>query len=380
MIYIKKCFDTHSVFLFILFIMLLFFLGCCRLVVTSQPEGAAIYYSTGVGQQIEWKPWPPSNKPRKPATTPETRYTFLRNNYFVRVDLPGYYQPEPQLVEMLPLKNFKVAFLLEETPETFAHKQMEKGLVLYKGEWVNPQEKDLIFENGQWFSREEKFVLEQRRRGLILYKGAWMTPLEKETLIMEEYRQKGFVQYKGEWMEREQFEKEQRIDRTVAELVETSGTQQMESPKVVGIIRGERSKIRLFNGTGNAATFYLSGAESQSIKIEGYDSTVILIPPGEYTILVNEIQYDELQKPIGSLREYVSATLESGFQYSLSYEGHPLSLPIKTKDVDQYIKETFEIPSIEVPIDENEIKNLRRPRRPPGESKEQSPQRRNNAR
>lgn len=352
----------------LIFLSLLVFVeltGCCMVIVTSEPPNAEILYMTEKGDSLIWQSWC-SSSDGTPAKTPKKHITFRRGTYFFRTYLAGYYDPEPQLVELIPLKITKVHFRLQERPETFARRQREKGLVFYKNQWVDPEKEGLVNYKGKWMSKEERFALQQREKGLELYKGKWVTPEQKKELIAEEYRAKGFIQYKGRWLTKEEYENEKKIDDTVAEIVLTSGTQQeVEPPKVVGIIQSDKCKLRLFNGTGNVALFYISGNESTFQRIEGYDSKVIMLLPGEYTIaIVEEASYVSAEEKKTPRPQVVKAHLKEGFQYSLTYEGGLLRLPVTSKNIDKYIKEKFEIPQIEVPVSEEEIEKTRRPTGP----------------
>ncbi|MCD6385672.1 hypothetical protein J7M23_07815 [Candidatus Sumerlaeota bacterium] len=335
-------------------------------IISSDPPNAEILYTTEKGDSLVWQPWCATSKGIS-ARTPKRHITFRRGCYFFRTHLDGYYDPEPQLVELLPLKITRVHFSLQERPETFARRQREKGLVFYKNQWVEPVKAGLVNYKGKWMSKEEKFAIEQKEKGLVLFRGKWVSPAEKAELIAEEYRAKGLIHYKGRWVKREEYEKEKQIDETVAKIVSTSDTQQrLEPPKVVGIIRSNKCKLRLFNGTGNVALFYISGTESSLIRIEEYDSKVIMLLPGEYAIAVTEEEPLNTEERKSAHAQVTKARLRGGFQYSLTYEGEPLRLPVTSKNVDKYIKEKFEIPEIEIPVSEDEIKKIRRPKRPSG--------------
>ncbi len=360
--------------------LLLFLSGCSLLIIDSNPRGAEILYTGNDTRAMRWEIWCPSDN-EHPSTTPKWHLTFKRGTFFFRTHLEDYYEPEPQLVEVLPLRISKVTFDMEEKPDSFARRQREKGLVFYEGEWVNPVDAGLVQYNGKWITEEQRFEIQQREKGLVKYGGKWMTPEEKEALLAEEYRAQGLVKYKGKWLKIEVYEDEKAIDDKVEQLRMTGETQELDVPIVVGIIRSEKAKIRLFNGVGNAAMFYLSGPESLKFLIDGYDSEVTMMAPGDYIIAVEETRTTETLRERYVPPHIVQSNLKDGFQYSLTYEGEPVSIPVKSEDVDEYIDEKFQIPTIEIPISEQEIEELRKPRlperTPSGEPGQRRPPRQN---
>ncbi len=339
----------------------LIFSGCSYMVVTSSPPGAEIYYAEDTGQHLLWKPWRPG-RDSTPATTPCRVLTFRRDNYFLRTTLDGYHEPEPQLVEQLPFTRTRAHFDLEQTEETFEQQQRAKGMVQYKGSWVDPAGAGLVNVDGEWITREEQFAREQRAKGLVLYKGAWLTPEEKSVKVAEEYEQRGFIRYKDRWRRREQYELEKQIDATVDLVRETTATRLLDPPEVVGILRGDKVKIRMFNGTGKDARFLLSGTKSLSMSVSGYGSEVAMVSPGEYTIAVSEQADMVTTSPVAAAKKYdfITTTLEPGFQYSFTYQGQPEQLPVKMQNVDRYIQERFTLPTIDIPIDEGKLEKLRK--------------------
>lgn len=77
-----------------------------------------------------------------------------------------------------------------------------KGLVLYDGRWITPDEKfkleqkakGLELYDGQWMNREQIAEAKDRAaQGLVLYDGKWMTPDQKKEA-------QGLVKFEGEWV------------------------------------------------------------------------------------------------------------------------------------------------------------------------------------
>jgi hypothetical protein len=357
---------------------LIFFLlicGSCAIIkITSDPPGAEIYYSQEMGQRMYWKPWRPDGEGNA-AITPSTALTFKKGFYFLRVHREGYYEPQPQLVELLPFKVTKVKMGLQETSSHFAERQTKKGLVLYKNEWVDPEKEGLVFYNDQWMTQQEFLAADLREKGLVFYRDRWMPPEEKQKLVLQEYSEKGLIQYKGRWIEKEEYNTQKNIDETVAKITLTTGTFQIPQPKLVGSIRGEKAKMRLFNGTGYTINIFISGPDSQKISVEGYDAGVALLGPGNYTIAVEQIQDKSVIEGPDKFYGYVKMPIKPSSQYSLSYEGKGTELPVTSDKVDEFIKEKFEIPTIEVPISDEEIQKLRKPQEDPGQQRRRGPPR-----
>ncbi len=109
---------------------------------------------------------------------------------------------------------------LELDPEhAGAHRAL--GHVLYKGEWMTPEERDaraaseqeaemiargLVRHEDRWVTREEKEKLDL---GLVFHEGRWMTLDERMQLL-------GFEQFRGEWIPRPEAVARRDVDRVVA--------------------------------------------------------------------------------------------------------------------------------------------------------------------
>jgi hypothetical protein len=175
--------------------------------------------------------------------------------YFVQTGLGELELKRSDVVEIVPVKTDREVFderwAAAETADTFhelgewaSNKRMRSlatkawnraielepehspahralGHVLYKDEWMTPEERDaraaadeeaemiergLVQHEDRWVTREEKEKLDQ---GLVFHEGRWMTPDKKMRLL-------GFELFRGDWLPRAEAVAREDVDQVVA--------------------------------------------------------------------------------------------------------------------------------------------------------------------
>lgn len=288
--------------------------GCAYVRITSNPPDAQIFYSkTGMEP---WKPWPPEAS--RPSKTPARKLVISDPYYFVRVQKEGYHPVCPEFLDVGWLRRQHVHFDLEPTPELFAQMQRERGLVLYDGRWVRPEEEGLVEYKGRWMRPEEKFKLEQIDKGLVFYKAEqrWVTPEEMRRLEAKLMRKLGFVLFKNRWVRPQEAELEKLIDRQAQRLAATTGTFQLRIERI-GPVFTSATQLRVADLTGNQLEVLLSGPQSQRVRVHPYNSVTIQSLPGTYTLVVQPVG-----RPGGRIG-VARVRLAPRTRYSASYRGGP---------------------------------------------------------
>ncbi len=257
-----------------------------------------------------WRPWPPlgwSEKallPRDQATTVTTplRETGPWGDYvFISVRMPGYYDPRPQLAPLYILKTTRLRFDLQETPEHFAACQRAAGLVPYRGEWVNPQERGLEEFEGEWMLPDEALARRMKAKGYHQLDGRWLAPAEYEAAFSAQQRSRGLVPFKGRWMGPGDAARERLVDEAVASL-EAMRPGELQPPKVLGRVekRTSLAGLSLINPGVAPVRWLISGPSSQWLDLA--PGQVVLAPelqllPGRYTIVVFSLDPKEKLAP-----------------------------------------------------------------------------------
>lgn len=314
--------------------------GCSHVTIESDPPGAAIYWSpNGVD---DWRPWPPrawSGEPVPAPLTPIRQSGSYSDTVWVTVEMDGYYRPLPQSVQIYPLRREKARFELEPTPEYAAARRRAEGFVRYRGEWVRPEDANLVEFQGAWMTEDEAFRLRQIAAGLVEYEGEWVTPEVRDTRFAEAQRARGLQLFKDRWMTPEAMAAETRIDEEVARIA-TSGPASLEAPKVVGRIDDPVSRVRLLNLTSGPVRFLVSGPTSREALLGPYEPQMadgLVLEPGMYRVAAVPVARDasaattaaqisddvraslaaDLELPI----MYLEQPLAPGFQYQYTFDG-----------------------------------------------------------
>ncbi|MBI5155513.1 hypothetical protein HZA57_09775 [Candidatus Poribacteria bacterium] len=341
--------------------------GCSRLTVESTPPGAEVVWSAdGVGN---WHSWPPVNwsgnaPTSSTALTPLTQRGRYGDALWVTVRKEGFYEPRPQVVQLYTGRHEKLIFDLRETPDAYAARMREQGLVSYNGEWVDPAARGLVEFDGHWLPEAEAFVLSQQAKGLIEYKGEWLSPAEREARFTSDQQALGLVPFKNRWVTPEVQSSETALD---AEVTEAAGGEHdsLEPPKVIGRIEARLAQVQLLNSTGFNVRFLLSGPESRDVLLAPYASYGLVagerlsVPAGRYKVVAKPLTSGlgpaELPASLPSAPPpklaFVEQPLAEGFQYLFNFAGGE-SLDLGDLEDEYKLKEPevpFEIPSIEIP-------------------------------
>ena len=284
-------------------------LDCSMVRVTSDPRGAALYYSeTGTPP---WRPWPPGRK--QPATTPKVRFLWPEPYVYLRAAEGGYYPEEPVFLDARMFRSQRIHFDLEKS---FDQLQRDQGYVWFRGEWMTPEEKfrrqqeeiGLYYyeRTNEWVSAEElahRVAEEQREQGFVRYKGNWVKPEEE-----------GLVEYKGRWMKPEEAEIRRLIDEEVQRIVQSGDTFPFEIERI-GPTFTAGAQMRVADLTGHPLEVLLSGPESQRVEVSSYNSITMVLEPGTYTLTI--LQADQPPAPAA----VDTRMLETKSRYSAVYRG-----------------------------------------------------------
>lgn len=269
--------------------------GCARLVVESNPEGADVLWSPD--GLTPWRPWPPLHWMEYNAepgddvttiTTPLAQKGPHADYVFVTVRKPGYHPPRPRLVGMSLLKTRRLRFDLAETPEHYAERQREAGLVPYQGQWVDPEKEGLVEYEGEWIPEVERTRRRMTAQGLIEFEGKWIKPHEYNVLYASRQRSKGLVEFKDRWVPPAIQRAEEAIDAAVATL-EKANPPEMFPPKVLGRGEGTLAGLGLSSGADVPTRWLLSGPASRWIDLPALgqvDPGSLNLIPGRYTISI----------------------------------------------------------------------------------------------
>lgn len=239
-------------------------------------------------------PWPANSW--ELHDTVENNETPLRTSglfgdtFFVTVEKEGYVRPLPQPVELYGFRKEKLHFDLVLSPEAYAENMREKGYVLFGGEWVDPEEKDLAQYKGIWMEADQARRLEQLSRGLVEYNGGWMTPDEARARERAERKAAGFVLWKGRWARPEAVEEERAIDNETAALAEKTIYTNLSPPDVIMQTGLDAAQVRLRNISEEPVRFLFSGDISREFIVPaggilGIDDRIAL-PAGRYKIAI----------------------------------------------------------------------------------------------
>jgi len=294
--------------------------GCATVSITSDPPGAEIVCSpTGTPP---WQPWPPQAP--KPLTTPARKWVHPDPYYFVRVQQNGYYLTTPTFLDVGLGKRQRVHFQLDPTPELFARRQRERGLVLFEGQWVNPKELNLVEYQGRWMRPAEKFKLEQEAKGLIFHKqlGRWMTRQEMEQIEAEEKQAQGLVRFKSQWVTPVEANLQELIDRQAARLAASTATYELRIDRM-GPMFNPGAELRITDLSGHPLEILLSGPQSRRSRVPPYNTMAIQTLPGSYTLVVQ--QSDSRRTGLMAVGKI---QMEPQNRYSTTYRGGPTSTSI----------------------------------------------------
>ena len=289
--------------------------GCATVTITSDPSNAEVIYSpTGTPP---WLPWPPQAS--TPATTPARKWLRPDPFYFVRVRKDGYYLPPPQFLDMGVWRRQEVRFQLEPTPELFARQQRARGLVLFHGEWVKPEEHNLVEYQGTWITAADKSKLEQQAKGLVFHDALqrWMTPQERERLDAEERRAKGLILVKGQWMTPLEADIQTLIDREAERTLASTVTYELRIERI-GPVFTSGTELRVTDLSGHLLEALLSGPQSRRAQVIPYNTVTIQSLPGTYTLVVRQAD----ARPTG-LVGVSKVRLAAKNRYSATYRGGP---------------------------------------------------------
>lgn len=299
--------------------------GCTsRLVVESDPAGGVVMWSpTGVD---DWRPWPPRawGEPHDPAPlTPLRDSGRWSDVVWITVDKDGFHRPLPQVAQLYPMRSAHLDFQLIETPEAFAARMRAQGLILYRGEWVRPEEQGLVEFAGSWMTPEEAFAARQRAAGLVEYAGEWMTPAERDSRYATDQRAKGLELFKDRWVSPEVREKEERIDAEVAAIA-AAGAEFLEPPRVIGRMDTSDAQVQLVNATSQDVRFLFSGPQSREVVAERYATvTQFHLLPGRYGMAVVPM-VSHMAPPTDSIAVRLPQLIETEQQFRPTYTEHPV--------------------------------------------------------
>ncbi len=319
-----------------LFITALLVVGCAGVRIESDPPDALILHSrTGM------PPWQPYGGKEKPLLTPATLHYLDRGVYFFRVTKQGYFSTLPQLAEVYPLHKETLHFTLAKTPELLEKEYLARGYIRLGDKWIDPEKAGLVKYRGRWMKSAEKFTEMQRARGLVLYAGKWTTPAERDVAVAADQRKKGLVPFKGRWITLAERTAEQDVDNHVEEAF-SKPHREISPASVIGTIPQDAARVRLLNGTGAPVIFYLSGAESQGVPLDAYESKNIDLLPEQYRVAV--ISAGGETQPACRIQVF-----QPGHRYSLIEEGEPLKVTSDRILTPEEIKKKFDIPELAIP-------------------------------
>ncbi|MBX3729615.1 MAG: hypothetical protein KF858_10560, partial [Candidatus Sumerlaeia bacterium] len=346
--------------------------GCARLEVTSQPADARVVWSP-TADEGDWRPWPPRAWDASAVSTGVVTPLKSRGRYgdaiWIRVEKDGYFAPLPQPVQLYMFRDEKVHFDLKETPATYASRMQAQGLVLWRGEWVRPQDHNLVEHRGVWMLADEAEALEMTAKGLVRYGGEWLTREEYGRRFAADQLAAGLVLHKDRWVSPEVKAAEEAVDARVAN-VRSNQSNPLEAPKVIGRIDSSDSELQVVNSTSRTARVLFSGPQSRELLVEPYQTyTRLFLPAGRYeivaqpateapSVLPSESQDPREQSIIPQLiqREgrmvpfYVEHPLAGGYKYLLTYDG---GLTVDFGRAEDYRIPTptlpSDLPTIEVP-------------------------------
>lgn len=375
------------------------FLGGCAttLNVASEPAGAQVLWSpTGVQ---DWRPWPPrtwnatiSDQEREPVFTPYKDSATFSDTVWITVEKEGYYRPLPQVAQLYSQNHEKLVFKLVETPELEEQRLRAEGYVLYKGEFVKPEELNLVEYKGSWFTAPEADLLSKRDAGLIQYKDRWVTVDERDRLYAEDQRALGFIQFKNRWVKPEVQAKEVAVDEQVTKLF-AEQTTELRAPRVVGSLNQDLSQLQIHNSSRLPIRVYLSGVRSDELVLDAYETygtqqdNRFTILPGEYRIAVvsatsplasaasDQDTAEGAAQDAQALAEALSqtepvetvstttTTFKGGLQYLITFEVNPQENSGRLQEYQRQEPTLPEgLPTIEIP----EINLPEKPKGPPG--------------
>jgi hypothetical protein len=327
--------------------------GCTRLVVESEPSGAAVLWSRdGLS---DWRPWPPDERAQVAPTTPLRSTGFYQDTVWVTVEKEGYYRPLPRTVQLFPVRREKVSFELAERPETIAARRLAEGYVLYGGEWVLPAERGLVEFQGQWYPQEQAFRLAQAAKGLVEHEGEWVTPAVRDERFAAAQLAKGLVEFKGLWVTPEERDRMVAMDAEV-EAIAAGEHRPMDLPRVVGI-QSAIVQADLLNATSTPLRWLLSGPETAEFTTPAYDSyrlaegKFLVLQAGRYRVAAVPVRGSAGRTAEGEhLPGFAEVFMAEGFQYQFSYDGG-LGLSLGTLEDYEVIETPLpaDIPTIEVP-------------------------------
>jgi len=292
--------------------------GCAMVTITSEPSGAEITCSrTG---QAPWKPWPPGAA--KPALTPARRPIRSDPYYFVRVQKEGYHPVQPVFLDAGPMRRQRAQFQLEPTPELFARRQQERGLVLFEGRWVEPKKQGLVEYQGKWMRPAEKQRLEMQARGMVFYEpqARWMTPKQIEALEAKQKQDQGLVFYKGQWMKPFQADLQKLVDERAEKTAASSATFELRIERI-GPVFTAGAELRITDLAGHPLEVLLSGPESHLAYVLPYNSMTTQTLPGNYLLVVRQADSRTGVAAVARVR------LEAKSRYSATYRGVPVVRP-----------------------------------------------------
>lgn len=364
--------------------------GCSRLEVVSEPQGAAVLWSAdGLDN---WQPWPPrawsdesasgeaaAQRNASGPATPLKDTGVYGDTVWITVQKDGYFRPLPRAAQLYALRREKLVFDLRETPDAYAARRQAEGFVLWRGEWVKPEDHGLAQFADVWMTKEDAFEREQIAKGLVQHAGEWMTREQAAARFADEQRAKGLVEFKNRWIEPAAKMAEEAIDAELDTLAATD-PKGLALPRVIGPVEGTVSQLQVLNSTSRGIRFVMSGPQSREFRIPPYSSVGLSsedrlrIEPGRYELAVMPQAGLEAEGAEASTARvapeeayetlYVEAVLAAGFQYLVNYD---VESGFGEGSVDEYKPQepvlpieppTIEIPEIELPQE--------RPRRGPG--------------
>lgn len=340
--------------------------GCTTLSVKSNPPGARVVWSPDGNEPF--REWPPrafdSGAKDKPRTTPMSHWGRYGDAIFVTVEKEGYRRPLPQVAQLYTFKRNRLAFELEELPESVAARETAAGRVLWRGKWVDPAAEGLAVFEGEVMPRAEAERREMASKGLVPYEGAWVTPQERERRYAERMTAEGKVESKGRYVSPETARTEAALDAQVNAIAESGEFLNLPLPKNLGRVESGLAQVQVLNNSSTPSTIVFSGPTSWRLDLDAYQSWGI--NPGEslqlmeglYTVAVipREGEADAPASSATRVRESAtpgpvvqlgSARLASGFSYSYSITG---GTPLTPESLSAY-----ELPKVTLPVDRKDI-------------------------
>lgn len=352
--------------------------ACTTLRVESNPSGAQVLWSPD--GTTNWQPWPPPSwRATADSTAPSTpfasRGTF-GDTVYVTVEKEGYWRPLPKPVELYFARTTRLQFDLQELPETKAARLRSEGFVLYRDEWIRPEERGLVEYKGEVLSKAEAFRREQLDRGLVEFEGEWLTPAEKQTRVNAAMAAKGLVEFEGRWVTPEERDIELRVASEVEAIAADKAYPDLPTPKVSGSSQRESAQLQLSNSTGQVIRFLISGPTNREVILQPYGSAGVkgdnqlLVPAGTYRMVIIPTGKDAAGRDLAALLGrtdsmtavalsttplYGSWPLAAGQQYSFNYTGADSNLRDNLRDFTppepqlDFTPPSIEIPEVELP-------------------------------